>query len=73
MTGCAAGERTTWLVVIAEHDDIKPTRLLYSEGIADNKMHLVFVEQHGLEETQIAIDLDQSSAELVVLSFQIAI
>ena len=32
-------------------------------------MHLVFVEQHGLEETQTAIDLDQSPAELVVLSF----
>ena len=32
-------------------------------------MHLVFVEQHGLEETQTAIDLDQSPSELVVLSF----
>ena len=32
-------------------------------------MHLVFVEQHGLEETETAIDLDQSPAELVVLSF----
>ena len=32
-------------------------------------MHLVFVEKHGLEETEVATDLDQSPAELVVLSF----
>jgi len=32
-------------------------------------MHLVFVEKHGLEEAEIAVDLDQSPAQLVVLSF----
>ena len=32
-------------------------------------MHVLFVERHGLEETEIPIDLDQSPADLVVLSF----
>ena len=32
-------------------------------------MHVLFVERHGLEETEIPTDLDQSGADLVVLSF----
>ena len=32
-------------------------------------MHVLFVERHGLEETEIPIDLDQSPADIVVLSF----
>ena len=32
-------------------------------------MHVLFVERHGLEETEIPTDLDQSEADLVVLSF----
>ena len=32
-------------------------------------MHVLFVERHGLEETEVPIDLDQSPADLVVLSF----
>ncbi|MGC6439059.1 MAG: cobaltochelatase subunit CobN [Candidatus Puniceispirillaceae bacterium] len=32
-------------------------------------MHVLFVERHGLEETEIPTDLDQSPADLVVLSF----
>ena len=32
-------------------------------------MHVLFVEQHDLEETEIPTDLDQSAADLVVLSF----
>ena len=32
-------------------------------------MHVLFVERHGLEETEIPTDLDQSRADLVVLSF----
>ena len=32
-------------------------------------MHVLFVERHGLEETELPTDLDQSGADLVVLSF----
>ena len=32
-------------------------------------MHVLFVERHGLEETEIPTDLDQSGADLVVMSF----
>ena len=32
-------------------------------------MHVLFVERHDLEETEIPTDLDQSAADLVVLSF----
>ena len=32
-------------------------------------MHVLFVERHGLEETEVPTDLDQSPADLVVLSF----
>ena len=32
-------------------------------------MHVLFVERHGLEETEIPTDLDQTGADLVVLSF----
>ena len=32
-------------------------------------MHVLFVERHGLEETEIPVDLDHSPADLVVLSF----
>ncbi|WP_366553686.1 cobaltochelatase subunit CobN [Aquibaculum sediminis] len=32
-------------------------------------MHVIFRESHGLEETETPIDLEQSPAELVVLSF----
>ena len=32
-------------------------------------MHVLFVERHGLEETEIPTDLEQSGADLVVLSF----
>ena len=32
-------------------------------------MHVLFVERHGLEETEIPVDLDQSPADLVMLSF----
>ena len=32
-------------------------------------MHVLFFERHGLEETEIPIDLDQTGADLVVLSF----
>ena len=31
-------------------------------------MHVLFVERHGLEETEVPTDLDQSPADLVVLS-----
>ncbi len=32
-------------------------------------MHLVFVEKHGLEEGDIAVDLAQDPADINVLSF----
>ena len=32
-------------------------------------MHVLFVERHGLEETELPTDLDQTGADLVVLSF----
>ena len=32
-------------------------------------MHVLFFERHGLEETEIPTDLDQTGADLVVLSF----
>ena len=32
-------------------------------------MHVIFRERHGLEDADVPIDLGQSSAELVVLSF----
>ena len=32
-------------------------------------MHVLFVERHGLEETEVPTDLDQTGADLVVLSF----
>ena len=32
-------------------------------------MHVLFVERHGLEETEIPVDLDHSPADLVMLSF----
>ena len=32
-------------------------------------MHVLFVERHGLEETEIPVDLDHRSADLVILSF----
>jgi cobaltochelatase CobN len=32
-------------------------------------MHVIFRESHGLEDTETAVDLGQSSADLVVLSF----
>lgn len=32
-------------------------------------MHLVFVEKHGLEESDVAVDLAQDPADLIVLSF----
>ncbi len=32
-------------------------------------MHLVFVEKHGLEESDVAVDLAQDPADMVVLSF----
>jgi cobaltochelatase CobN len=32
-------------------------------------MHVLFVERHGLEETEIPTDLEQTGADLVVLSF----
>ena len=32
-------------------------------------MHVLFVERHGLEETEVPVDLDQQPADLVVLSF----
>ena len=32
-------------------------------------MHVLFVERHGLEETEIPTDLDQTGADLVFLSF----
>ena len=36
-------------------------------------MHVLFVERHGLEETEVPTDLDQTGADLVVLSFLIVI
>ena len=32
-------------------------------------MHVLFRKSHGLEETEIPVDLDQSPGDLVVLSF----
>src|SRR6056300_1526059 len=32
-------------------------------------MHVLFVERHGLEETEVPVDLDHQPADLVILSF----
>ena len=32
-------------------------------------MHVLFVERHGLEETEVPVDLDHQPADLIALSF----
>ena len=56
------------LVVIAEHDDIVRSSV-EAELLGWRIMHVVFREAQGLEETEIPMDLGQTPADLVVLSF----
>ena len=62
------------LVVIAEHDDIDAAAIRATLGADAGPgrrvaVHVVFREQHGLDDAGTPVDLAQDPAELVVLSF----
>ena len=60
--------RSGKLVFIAEKGKVtKETIEKYLLGW--KKMHILFREQHGLEENEVPIDLDQKPSDLSFLSF----